>query len=618
MECVASARRSLLRGSPPAVSVYVAERIEKPKYFRIAPARRGRGRRPVVVTGFDSEAEDGRPFTLQFSTTGDPADGHLLTVPEGKHAALRVFLTYLYQTTAKRDVEYVWFGWNLMYEWTQLFADLPADLIAQDTFHINVALHHLDPTLGVVGHYEIEVMNDRRYAMRIIHVESKVRVTVLDGMAYYKTSLDKAGRALKLGEKVSLDVDRKRRFTRADIDDPEFRRYAMTDAWLTRRIGEQIMDMHEQYDVTTCLTAPHFAAQVFKRHFLTGEVALPPAELEQAGLSAYHGGKNGFYLPGPARIDHLWAYDITSAYPEAMRQLPNPVTARWHAARRYRRGVHGLWCATMTYRGCPFPGALTHDDRKLTPGRYEALWLTSYELDAILDRGEATLEACHGFIMDGPGEGPMVDFVDRFFAQKAAYDSGPLREQAKLFLNSLYGKWFQKIALGTVGVVEWSTGEVRITDPSQAFDHRAGGLYHPPIAGLITGFVRARIHGLEHKYASVMTSTDGFFGTVPPDAGDVGKHLGGLTVEDGALSIWRERLYVFDPTDGGKPKVALHGFRGQVDQLRAIPLAPGAYTYSATAPVSLRQQRTRLGGRRVRAGQFVEREFTLVVEGQTG
>jgi hypothetical protein len=614
------------------MSSYNAARIEKTPYFRLAPVRQGRGGRPVEVVGWDSEAEAGAPFCMQLSATGGPEEAEVIEVPPGRWGALTVLLRYLHDRCRRRGVEHVVFGWHLAYEWTQLFADLPDETVAQGEFLINVALD--DETGASLGHYRLEVFADRRYAMRVLHLESKTRVTVLDGMAFFKTSLDNAGRALGLGEKVKLDDDTKREFTRADLTNPVFLEYARHDAWLTRKIGEHIIGMHEEYDVRTCLTAPHFASSVFRRHFLTGEIPLAAPELEQAGLAAYHGGKNGFYLPGPRRIERAYSYDITSAYPEAMRALPDPTLAVWVEAKHYRPGAHALWCVGMDYRGCPYPGLLTHDDHKLTPGRYDGLWVTGYELDAVLERGEASLSSCWGYVMSGEGGGPLVDYVDRFFALKARSE-GATREQAKLFLNSLYGKFFQKVALGSVGWLDWATGETRVTDPGQLYDYRAGGLYHPPIAGLITGFVRGKIHRLEHKYGSVMTSTDGFFAEGEPDPADLGARLGGLTVGRGDLSIWRERLYVFDPEGAGgcclgrperdkckghRAKAALHGFRGHVDDLRLIPLTPGEHKYVAEGVVTLRQSRTMLRtpeGTRVsaRAGRFLLRPFTLVVEG---
>src|SRR5258706_6304671 len=78
---------------------------------------------------------------------------------------------------------------------------------------------------NTIAQYRLDVMNDRRYAMNVYHLEGKSRVLVRDGYAYYKTSLKKAGLALGLGEKVDIG-DRVKTFKRGDIDDPEFRRYA--------------------------------------------------------------------------------------------------------------------------------------------------------------------------------------------------------------------------------------------------------------------------------------------------------------------------------------------------------------------------------------------------------
>jgi hypothetical protein len=409
-------------------------------------------------------------------------------------------------------------------------------------------------------------------------------------MAYYVTGLDKAGAMLGLGRKLALDDTYKKNLTRAALSDPVFIAYAKQDAYLTRMIGEQIIGLHVTYDVPTTMSAPHFAARVFRHHFLDGEIALPSPDLEQAGLSSYHGGKNGYYLPGPKHLTRIWSYDITSAYPEAMRALPNPVTAEWTPVKDWQPGRHALYLVTMRQKVCRYRGAQRHDGTKDTDAYIDGLWITSYELDAMVERGEVTLIAVSGWQMTGAPGGPLSDYVDRFFSEKRCSE-GAAREAAKLFLNSLYGKFFQKQPLGAVGVWDITDTEpVRIEhDPNEPYDWCAGGLYHPPIASLITGYVRAKIHRLEHKYNAVMTSTDGFFARTKPDPADIGSDLGALTVTRGDVSIWRERLYIFDPLQPGqKRKVALHGFRGKADDLARIPLAWGTTTYTATQLVTLK------------------------------
>jgi hypothetical protein len=228
------------------------------------------------------------------------------------------------------------------------------------------------------------------------------------------------------------------------------------------------------------------------------------------------------------------------------------------------------------------------------------------------------MESCRGYALIGPtGDGALVRYVDRFFDMKAK-STGALRQAAKLFLNSLYGKFFQKVPIHDIG---WmlTLGEA---DESFIESHsvpgeawwEAGGLYHPPIASLITGFVRAKIHRLEHRYDALMTSTDGFFARRPPDPSDMGNHLGGLTVERGHLTIWRERLYAFR----AKRKVvkyALHGFRGGLAKLLEMPLQAGTYGYQAAQMMTLKMAIRAHHSERYRPGTFADLPFELRIAG---
>lgn len=584
------------------MSAYDAVRIEKPKYFGIRPTSRGRGKRVPYVVGFDSEAAESKPFLWQFSEPGGTEDDVIvISVPEDiEHAGLKTFMQYIGKRLLGnfgRNHEVIFYGWNLDYEWTQLFHDLP--LFGTES-EINFVFELFSPSTGTTHEFKWTVYNDKRVFAKIENVKSHLIIRILDGMMFYKTGLDKGAKMLGLGEKYKPNDDCKlpgawhehdhdnNYITRELATDPEFLMYARRDAYITRLIGEQIVGLHDDYDIRQTISAPHFASSVFKHRFLNSEVVLPAEPLEQAGLWSYHGGKNGFYLPGPARIEGCYQYDITSAYPEAMRQLPNIEDAEWRIVHNYQSGRHAIYVVTLQYTRCPWRGMMTHDGRWPDSGYIEDVCLTSYELDAMVLRGEARVILCHGWEMIGDTGGPLERYVDLFFAQKARAE-GAERETAKLMLNSLYGKFFQKVSLGVVGWYDWETGAMIETDPSGLFDWRAGGLYHPPIASLITGFVRAKIHGMEHKYRSIMTSTDGLFGYEPPDPADIGANLGALTVEKGDLDIWRERLYIFRSPDLDKPKVAYHGFWGKLAQLEAIPLAPGKYEYTSRHMVTLKE-----------------------------
>lgn len=240
------------------------------------------------------------------------------------------------------------------------------------------------------------------------------------------------------------------------------------------------------------------------------------------------------------------------------------------------------------------------------------VYATGYELDAAIRQGDITIVAATGYVFVGEMGGPLAQFVERFFYLKAHAKNDTERNAAKLMLNSLYGKWFQKTPLGNVTGFDIDALEIVTTDPEQDFDYEAGGLYHPPIASLITGFVRAKIHTLEHRYHAIMTSTDGFFAYEPPDERMIGEALGMLSVDQGSLRIWRERLYVFTPKIKGELVYALHGFRASVNELLKMPLTAGlTFEYAAQAMITLKMS-TRAYGKGSAKRKYEPGEFALL------
>lgn len=595
------------------VSNYLADRIDKPKYLRLTPLRQGRSSRPVVVVGWDTEASKGKPILFQFSTGGEWQDATLIDIPDRENAGVAEFVRWVDRNCRTRRTEYLIFGFNLQYEWTQLFGDLPSEISTLQEFSVVVEVDDCQ-------RWKLNVMNFRRHAMIMTGEQTHVRVRVLDAGSFYPGSLASVAKMVGVEDKEDMDKAFLSNLTRATASDPAFRRYAAQDAVTTRLVGERVVAMHEEFDVTTCISAPQLASKVYRRQFLRAEILLPDKELEQAGLLSYHGGKNGYYHKGPLRTE-AWNLDIVSAYPEAMRILPAVEGGRWNNTTKYREGVHGLWQVRLDHKPCRYGGLFDHDGRRLGRGTSE-VWATSYELDVMLAYGEARrFDILAGFVLE-PGEGEsLVTYVDRFFAEKRT-TAGPARATAKLMLNSLYGKFFQKQPVGTVKGFEGEMdedGNVRIwqveTDPNQQFDYRAGGLYHPPIASLITGFVRAKIHDLEHRQNAIATSTDGLFATKAPDPTLVGDGLGMLTADHGHLDIWRERLYQFGEVPSGPVnKFALHGFRGKLRDLQEIPLEPGTYRYNASHPVTLREAQTTLRGVKYRPGEFAMLDFVLDLE----
>lgn len=603
------------------MSTYIADRIYKPRHFRLRSLSQGRGKRKPYVIGFDSEAhscqlskhsrckENGKPFLFQF---GHP-DGHvdLVDVRDQKpHDALNTFMSYVWDHTTRKDTEYIIFGFNLQYEFTQLFRDLgeagkmPEFILGYKDEPDGANLIFGDEDKP----YFLRVLNDKRYTMTIEFPNRKRYVRVLDAFAFLPTSLENAARMLGYEGKAP----RPDTFDRSAAHDGAFVAYAEQDARLTQRLGDWVVSIHEEYDITQSISAPHFACKVYRRVFLDNEIPLPEPALEQAGLWAYHGGKNGYYRAKPVILKGVYHVDIKSAYPEAMHQLPDPERSTWIWHDSYSPGLHAIWHVKGRYKRCKYRGLM--DDASWPRSGRVDLHTTGYELDQAIAQGEMEMTSCEGWSLEGPSGGSLVEFVERFYAMKRDAKDPGTRTVAKLLLNSLYGKFFQKQPNFGIGAWDIETGTLITTDPTQAYDHTAGGLYHPPIAALITGYVRAKIHGLEHRYDSIMTSTDGFFSIKPVDDRMIGSELGDLSQERGKLRIWRERLYVFDPEDGSDPVYAMHGYQGKLASLRRLPMMAGnIHHYDALQMVTLKQAGKRLSGVIYQAGEFaiVRRSVTM-------
>jgi hypothetical protein len=588
----------------------------------------GYGERERYVIGYDSEASNGAPFVLQFAHP----DGRVELVPVNDDNVLPRFIDYIKDHTKDRRKErqYIVVGWNLAYEYTQLF-----DSIDPEAFRLSSFVIHDHPHGATCQERDddgwtckITALNEKRFMFTMEFPGAhRSPIKVIDGMAFVGGSLDNAAALLGLTRKLDKPTGLGTADPAVMLTDPEFLAYAEQDARITQQTGERIVAWHAEQDVPLAISAPQFAAYVFRRRYLDAEVEPCSEDLEDLGLASYHGGKNGFYLDAPADLTNAFDYDVNAAYTSAMMQLPNITEATWCETTTYEPGTHSLWWATVEYHACRYRSIQDRDGTWLTwqsNGRH-VIAVTGYELDTAIALGELTIVSVRGYVMDGPNGGPLYDYCAFWYDRKRNAPTVEERLIAKLCLNSLYGKFIQKVPASDELIPTFTVSTQTFHDPAMVpGGYRAGGLYHPAIASLITGYVRALVHRYEHKYSALMTSTDGFLSLVPPDPADIGGHVGGLKVKVGRLRIWRERLYHFTEYDrckagcpthprGGRRHtvVALHGFRAGPGRLVRVPLRPGVYRYHGQVMVGLRQSLQSLRGTRYRPGTFVRLPFEL-------
>ena len=512
----------------------------------------------------DCETVGGHPLTIQLTDSADACD--MIWVDQ--KTILPTFMDWMKGRLLRHRVNVCFFH-NLAFDLTALLYDHLADLTSSCV------------TLDLHG-AKWEILSGKVYYAKVKYKDGTV-LHIIDSFRFFTGSLARIGKDLgcrnvKGPKPAHLGT---KRFTQ---EDEQFVAYAKSDAMLGYELGEAIIRMHEEYDVALSMSAPQFAMRVFTKYHLKEdeEIHLPSKSIIKGALASYHGGKNGFYVK-PGLYRDVTELDISSAYPHAMKSMPQFVRGFFKKASSYEAGLQGVYCVTGEVKRCRYAIFQTHEGKAIHGGPVKDLWVTSYELQEALRAGEIAVERIFGWLwVPDPNytHNPLAEYVDEFYAKKQASHKGdPKYLTYKLLLNALYGKFIQNVEVEENGKVTTECvieADGRRTAVPKTF--KAGGMFSPVIATLITGFVRAYLHRMEHDYKAIHSSTDSIKTLQRVDKDALPHGLGGLDVEvTGDCVILRNKLYLhYDGamTPGIPPKkYALHGFWGGVDDLLALVVA---------------------------------------------
>lgn len=226
-------------------------------------------------------------------------------------------------------------------------------------------------------------------------------------------------------------------------------------------------------------------------------------DFERAAAAAYYGGRFEVSRIGMLR-GPVHEYDLHSAYPAAMADLPCPLHTRWvHRPRARRLPDDGLYLARVMFDNPPGPWCALPFRRK--GGLYWPAagigWYWAPELRAARNRLGTDLTLRDLWVAEQCCECRQYDWVAALYDERRRIGSNTRGYPLKLGLNSLYGKLAQRCGRAP---------------------------YHDPVAaGLITAITRARlVEAIGHDPdAVVMAATDAVFSTKPLPL-DIGEGLG--------------------------------------------------------------------------------------------
>lgn len=501
--------------------------------------------------GADYETVNGEPYA--FSVCGKDRKPDFFFV--NRENVFKNFIKYFEPRVLSGQVNVVYFH-NLQFDLSVLLIKFHKDFVGKNCLDFEYRNCRIKAVIGNITFCRIDF-------------ESKKSIFLYDSFAFVKGSLEKLCIKLDLSCRKSPkppDLGRKKDTSKKYIE------YSKNDSLCQYYLAEWIIRQHQKYNLRLCVSAPQFSMRIF-RHFYMNQfevIKFPSEKIVKGAILSYHGGKNGFYLDKPQVIKNCTELDINSAYPYAMSNLPNFVKGNYFGVKRYTKNYQGIYNISGEVRDCIYPIFFSHDFKPVKK-EFSRLWVTSYELKEALRLNELKNYKIHRGYLWNPDKkyrhNPVQEFVKEFWSKKESAKTAEEKELYKLILNSFYGKFIQAIKIDSGGA--YIDEDKKLVFTENVF--KAGGIFNPFIATLITGFTRAQIHGLEHKYQAIHSATDSIKTVAKIDRDKLPKGLGGLKIEvQGDCTILRNKLYIHKNEKGEIKKYALHGFTGNLQNLICV------------------------------------------------
>lgn len=366
--------------------------------------------------------------------------------------------------------------------------------------------------------YRLEYLKSKWFQVTKDHVTC----TLYDVFTFFACSFVKAleeyiGEDNQDVQRIKAGKERRNEFTIAEIS--EVQRYWSTELQYLVRLCDTLRN----YLTTAGIRISRWhgpgavAGTVLRtRHYKRVTV---PEPVSVASQYAYYGGR--FEARQIGRYDGpVYQYDIRSAYPAAIRYLPNLSTGEWlynplptsiTSFGLYHVRISNGMPATYTGMG-PIPWRSSNGAVYYPTVAHGGTWIWGCELSAIMStHWKEMVEVLEAWEFQDNGHRPF-QWIEDTYNQRAAWKlaGNPAQLALKLAMNSIYGKLAQQIG------AEWKDGKWRLPT------------YHQlEFAGFITAHARAQLYrAVMLKPESVIAvETDAVFTTSPLPL-DIGTSLG--------------------------------------------------------------------------------------------
>lgn len=447
------------------------------------------------------------------------------------------------------DVPHTFVGFGFGYDLSMILKDLPEH--PAERYARPVRMQHLDakgtPKYAIWGPYGFRMLGSEfsliettfGFGARATKGDQK-SIAIWDIWKFFQGSFVKALTEWKIIGQDELDameaMKRKRSTFMADEIDDEIIEYCLSEC----RAGVALMTKLDEtckelgYPLRRYDGAGSLAASMLRAWRIDEYLADVPEGMEYAVSCAYFGGRFEVARHGWTH-DQVWQYDINSAYPAVIKDLPCLACAEWRESTEVQSD--GIYNVEWKLPQPCYWGSLPHRNRKgeITYPTGGDGWYWGSEILAAEQLYPGSHHIRSGWALDRNCEHKPFAAVPDVYQQRLQLGKTAKGIILKLGLNSLYGKTAQ-----SVGTPKY-----------------ANYIY----AGMITAGCRALILDAIRKAGPeniLMTATDAVFSAVPLSLpGGKDKKLGewdGSTFENGILIIQPGITISYDSSNVGTYK----------------------------------------------------------------
>lgn len=363
------------------------------------------------------------------------------------------------------------------------------------------------------GGYRMRYM--RRKMFYLSDLRTNKRVVLYDVLSFFQTTFVNACKEY-LGDDETLQAMHQMKLKRDafNLGDESVIPYWQSELDYLVRLANTLRELLLAVDIKPrgWYGPGAVASALLNSHHMKHYYGSQPDEIIDIAERAYYGGRFEQFRVG--KLDNVYEYDIRSAYPHAIAQLPDFSYAHWQhatheAGDRVPVDIFGLYNVSWRVGPLdigPFPWRRA-DGRIYYPRFGHASWYWGIEVRECLQKSFPprmyTINESWVPNLPEDTEQPFRSWVPQMYKDRARMkrEGNPAQKALKLGLNSLYGKLAQ------------STG----TQIDKDGTYKKPPWHHILWAGWITASTRARLFNAirKHRTSVIAMETDAIFTTKP-------------------------------------------------------------------------------------------------------